>query len=124
MQPKLSTLEYLRNAFALARNTRGDVVDAFTPLEWLALYDAYRASEWDFTPCQWEGWQRTLALKGIVPQWDSNERPIPPTVKTEFLNIQANGFRCPACNAKGMVGSYHKPGSEHACSACGCPVRI
>lgn len=71
------TSSYLTGLAAYASNTRTDVVDVYTPEEWIRLYDAYLASGWDFTPCQWAEWQRHEAVDcGLVPAWGDDERPI------------------------------------------------
>lgn len=95
------TSDYLQTAINVMRNTKSDLVDQYTPLEWLALYDAYHACGWDFTPDQWTDEQRNAAIDhGIIPRWDRNEKPLP-RKRCAGLYIDANTGRilpCRACN--------------------------
>ncbi len=65
------TYDDLRACVTLANNTDG--ADRWTAEEWLKLYAAYQASEWDRTPCQWSEEQIEQALEhGIAPEWDQS----------------------------------------------------
>lgn len=99
----MSTMEYLLGALALARNTSTSVVDARTPAEWLRVYDAYRASDWDIAPDRWTAEQLGDALRGLIPQWNADIEPIaskarsqPPLAEVMAMAVQGALFSAAA----------------------------
>ncbi len=72
------TVEQLRRCVNLANNTRD--AERWTAEEWLKLYAAYKASDYDFTPDMWtkEQVEAALASPPIVPRWDEDGNPILP----------------------------------------------
>lgn len=87
MTTKPEGLNRLERACSLMNNTRTDAIVEWvgrsavrlcdlSAEQWLRIYDAYHECGWDFTPDQWTDWQIKGALRGVVPQWDENERPI------------------------------------------------
>lgn len=90
IKARACTSDYLTSALNYARNTCGDIVDAYRAEEWFALYDAYLASGWDFTPDQWTRDQRNTAVWcGLAPEFD-NETYAPLTPKCAGIAINEN----------------------------------
>jgi hypothetical protein len=72
---KLAELTHddMRRCMRLADNTMG--ADRWTALQWLRLWLAYIASDWDVTPCQWTARQVQEALnvrRPLAPNWDGD----------------------------------------------------
>jgi hypothetical protein len=83
---KLSDIEKMRmaiNAFSYCNET---FLQRYNVKQLMKLHFAMMACEYDFLPDQWTDRQVKEALKGIVPNWDDNEKPVyakrkPPTKK-------------------------------------------
>ncbi len=56
--------------------TREDFNLRFSAEQLVTIYKAMLASGWDFYPDQWTESQVQAALRGVVPKWDADERPI------------------------------------------------
>lgn len=87
-------IERLKRAYHLMENTNTDAIVTthtrkmqccgghvhrlchLTAEQWLKIYDAYKASGWDFTPDAWTQRQRHAALQGVVPKWNAAGQPI------------------------------------------------
>jgi hypothetical protein len=67
---EMPTSEKLERAFNLARNTRTDTVDEFTPEEWIKIHRAYARGEWDLTPDEWTDRQLREAIEGHSPRFE------------------------------------------------------
>lgn len=66
-------IDELRGAVALFGNCNETFNQRFTADQLVALWRAYKASEWDFTPDRWQPRQVEEALAGKVPEWDAGE---------------------------------------------------
>lgn len=73
---KMTGGEELRDLDTLYQHTPEGFSDQFTLDQLIKIWRAQRASEWDFTPDMWTRRQVKEALKGKVPRWDDNERPV------------------------------------------------
>ena len=73
---KLTGMEQLRQAVAGLNNCNETFLEVFSAEELLMLHRAWCASAWMFYPDEWASRQVFDALRGIVPDWDGDERPI------------------------------------------------
>jgi hypothetical protein len=76
----IDELRAARNIFSYCNETFNQ---RFTTEELLAIAKAHRAAAWDFLPDTWTDQQIADALRGIVPEWDENERPVLRPLLTE-----------------------------------------
>lgn len=76
----IDELRAARNIFSYCNETFNQ---RFTTEELLAIAKAHRAAAWDFLPDTWTDQQIAEALRGIVPEWDENERPVLRPLLTE-----------------------------------------
>jgi hypothetical protein len=76
MSNKKTGAEELRAIVSWIDNTRESVLDQYTAEELIKLWRMFVLSDWDFYLDQWTPTQRALALQGVVPKWDDQERPI------------------------------------------------
>ncbi len=106
------TLDDLRTLVNVAGNTRN--ADRWTAEEWIKLYEAYKACEYDLTPDRWSYHQTQAAiLSGVVPEFNDDESPKPFTIDAHD--------RCPACNAQSGAIAGWVTGD---CGTCGAPLRV
>lgn len=76
MKPSTSTpMQKLRRYVNLFDNCNEDFNSRFTIPELIKIAEMHATCGWDFYPDQWTDRQVKEALQGILPQWDSNERP-------------------------------------------------
>lgn len=66
---KMSGPELLRMSANIIAHTNPLFANGYTAEQLLTLCRAKLASEWDFTPDQWQPRQVREALRGIVPRW-------------------------------------------------------
>ena len=79
-------IEELRDAVDAFNFNRESFNTRYHAAELLKIRRAWRESEWDFYPDQWEYWQAKAALKGIVPKWDANQQPVKSKQKVKARN--------------------------------------
>lgn len=71
---KLSGIEELRKAVNAFSGNGETFNAAYTAEELILIWRAWRASDWDIYPDQWEDRQIEEALEGTPPQWDQDPR--------------------------------------------------
>ena len=71
-------IDALRGAVLAFNNVREDFLQQFSAQELLTLYAAWMACEWDIWPDQWSDAQVKAALRGEVPRFDDDGRPLRP----------------------------------------------
>lgn len=73
---KLTGMEKMRQIVKALNNCNESFLDQFRFEELIKIYSAWLASGWTFLPDQWTERQVKEALRGIVPNWDFNEKPV------------------------------------------------
>ncbi len=76
MTEKMTGIEELRTIVGAMDQCRESFMDPFTAEEIVKIWRAWRACEFDIYPDQWSKRQVKEALRGIVPRFDSNEKPV------------------------------------------------
>ncbi len=76
MNDKLFGIHELRQAVKAFSRNNETFNQRFTAEELITIWRAWKKSEWDFLPEQWEERQVQEALQGVAPNWDENECPI------------------------------------------------
>lgn len=66
----------MRAMVRLFNNCREGFNEQFGMRQLEKLYDAYKACGWDIAPDRWTARQVREALRGVLPQWDDEERPM------------------------------------------------
>jgi hypothetical protein len=73
---KLYDIEKMRmaiNTFAYCNET---FLQRYNVKQLMKIHSIMVSCEWDFLADQWTERQLREALKGIVPKWDDNEKPV------------------------------------------------
>lgn len=77
----LSGIDFLRNMVQAISYCNEDFLCRYTVEQLLAIWEACLASEFDMYPDQWTPAQVRAALRGWVPAWDEDGKPIMSTVR-------------------------------------------
>jgi hypothetical protein len=74
--PRLSGVEIIRLVVRNLDDCRESFLQRFTAIQLLKIGIAHLACGWDFPPDQWEERQIQEALRGKIPRWDSDSKPL------------------------------------------------
>lgn len=93
-------IEQLRSAVTLLNYCREAFCQRYSAEELLTFFRMYVECDRFITPDDWTEQQRTEALAGKVPQWDSDDRPVysVPVVETQTSDTLLPGTYRLACD--------------------------
>lgn len=73
---KFTGMEQLRAMMGGLNNCQESFLDRYKIPQLIKIYRMWLKSAWDFAPDTWTERQLREALKGIVPNWNDDEKPI------------------------------------------------